>query len=82
MNPFPILLLAKLQGLDRLVPTEMYIDPVTKEWLLDRYGAECIVVGSGLLGCGGGGSPSLARLRCLQALQDGKKIRIIEPERY
>ena len=41
-------LLTKLQGLDRLVPTETYIDPATMEWLLGRHGAECIVVPAGL----------------------------------
>ena len=82
-NVFKLLsLFTKLQGLNRLVPTEMYIDPATKEWLIDRYGAECIVVGAGLLGCGGGGSPSVARLRVLQALRDEKRIRIIDPARY
>lgn len=60
---------------------ERIIDPVSGDWTLSRFDIECIVIGAGLLGCGGGGSPALARLRCLQTLKDSRVIRVVKPER-
>ena len=57
------------------------VDPVTGEWLLSEWDVECIAVGAGILGCGGGGSPYLGKLMCLKRLKEGKKIRVISPER-
>ncbi|XP_050418266.2 uncharacterized protein LOC126831681 isoform X1 [Patella vulgata] len=62
-------------------PSEPYIDPATGEWILSLWDIECIVVGAGIFGCGGGGSPHIGRLRSLEAVRKGKKIRIISPER-
>ncbi|ESO90858.1 hypothetical protein LOTGIDRAFT_122683 [Lottia gigantea] len=64
-----------------LHPTDPYIDPGTGEWILNAWDIECIVLGAGIFGCGGGGSPYLGRLRCLSALKRGKKLRVITPER-
>ncbi|KAI8481502.1 hypothetical protein Bbelb_407950 [Branchiostoma belcheri] len=41
----------------------------------------CLAVGAGILGCGGGGNPGLGRLQVLQTLEQGRKIRVIAPER-
>ncbi|XP_071963196.1 uncharacterized protein [Antedon mediterranea] len=57
------------------------VDKETGEWLLTEYDIECISVGAGILGCGGGGSPYLGRLRAQKLLKEGKKIRVIAPER-
>ncbi|KAH9504670.1 hypothetical protein Btru_062546 [Bulinus truncatus] len=62
-------------------PKDPYIDPATGEWLLSEWDIECIVIGSGIYGCGGGGNPHLGRLRALKALKDGKRMRVINPER-
>ncbi|XP_013405324.1 uncharacterized protein LOC106170126 [Lingula anatina] len=51
------------------------------EWELSPWDIECISVGAGIMGCGGGGSPYLGRLRCLRALKEGKKIKIVTPDR-
>ena len=57
---------------------------VTKsgEWELSEKDVECLAIGAGILGCGGGGDPHAGRLRALQQLQKGKKIKIINPCRY
>ena len=52
------------------------------EWELSHYDIEAIAIGSGILGTGGGGSPYIGALRCHRALDDGKKIRVITPERF
>ncbi|XP_041376762.1 uncharacterized protein LOC121389227 [Gigantopelta aegis] len=61
-------------------PMEPSIDDNTGEWILSEWDVECIVVGAGIFGCGGGGNPHLGRLRALEAVQKGKKIRIVTPE--
>ncbi|XP_071787711.1 uncharacterized protein [Asterias amurensis] len=60
---------------------EPNVDPITGEWLLSEYDVECIAIGAGILGCGGGGSPNLGRLNALKILKEGKKIRVIAPTR-
>ncbi|EDV23654.1 uncharacterized protein TRIADDRAFT_26861 [Trichoplax adhaerens] len=57
------------------------IDPSTGEWLLNEWDIECISIGAGILGCGGGGSPYIGRLRAKRALKEGKKIRVINAHR-
>ncbi|XP_064621242.1 uncharacterized protein LOC135484075 isoform X2 [Lineus longissimus] len=57
------------------------IDEKTGEWILHERDVECISIGAGILGCGGGGSPHIARLRALNLLKQGKKIRVISPDR-
>ena len=43
---------------------------------------ECIAIGAGILGCGGGGSPSISCTAALSALREGKKITIRNPSKY
>ncbi|XP_038073477.1 uncharacterized protein LOC119741694 [Patiria miniata] len=57
------------------------VDPATGEWILSEFDVECIAIGAGILGCGGGGSPHLGLLIARKVLQEGKKIRVIAPER-
>ena len=42
---------------------------------------ECVAVGAGLLGCGGGGDPNAGRLVALQQLSRGKTITVVNPLR-
>ena len=58
------------------------IDDETGEWLLSEYDVECICIGAGILGCGGGGSPHFGRILALRALRRGKKIRVLTPSRF
>ncbi|CAG5134190.1 unnamed protein product [Candidula unifasciata] len=62
-------------------PQNPFVDPVTGEWILSEWDIECIVVGSGIYGTGGGGNPQMGRIRALKAIGEGKKIRVITPER-
>ena len=57
------------------------IDPETGDWLLNKFDIECIAIGAGIMGCGGGGSPYLGRLKALELLKAGKEIRVIHPNR-
>jgi hypothetical protein len=57
------------------------IDEKTGEWILHERDVECISIGAGILGCGGGGSPHIARLRALNLLKQGKKMRVISPDK-
>ena len=43
-------------------------------WTVDGYDIEALAVGVGALGCGGGGSPYLAKLTAKESLQRGKKM--------
>jgi DUF917 family protein len=38
---------------------------------------EALAIGAAILGCGGGGSPYIAKLRCLQELRRGRRITIV-----
>lgn len=57
------------------------IDPTTGDWIVSAYDVECIAIGAGILGCGGGGSPSVGRLRALFVLKRGQQIRVVSPDR-
>lgn len=61
---------------------ERNINKETGEWLVSEYDIECISIGTGILGCGGGGSPHIGRLLALQMLERGKIIKIVEPSKY
>ena len=61
---------------------EPRVDPVTGEWHLSEWDVECITIGAGVLGCGGGGSITVGRLRTLKVMREGKDIRVISPSRY
>ena len=65
-----------------LQESEPDVDPTTGEWSLSIWDLECISVGAGLLGCGGGGNPYYGKLMAIEQLKEGKKIKIIAPERY
>ncbi|XP_071834530.1 uncharacterized protein [Apostichopus japonicus] len=66
---------------DTLEPRVPHVDKDTGEWILSEYDVHCISIGAGILGCGGGGNPKVGKLRALNALKQGKKIRIIHPDR-
>ena len=62
--------------------SDVCIDEATGEWILSEYDVECIAIGAGILGCGGGGNPYLGKLAALQQIRSGKKIRVISADRY
>lgn len=70
------------QGEPELTMKSPTIDPITGEWLLNEWDVECISIGAGILGCGGGGSPYIGRIRAKNALKTGKKIRVIDASTY
>lgn len=60
---------------------ELCLDPATGDWILSKFDIECIAIGAGIMGCGGGGSPYIGRLRALELLKNGKEIRVIHPNK-
>jgi hypothetical protein len=40
------------------------------EWILNAWDIECIAVGAGILGAGGGSNPNVGRVRARQAVND------------
>ncbi len=58
-----------------------YNNWTSDEWFLNCYDVEAIAIGAGILGCGGGGSPYLAKIRAKQQLRNGKKLRIIKQQK-
>lgn len=60
---------------------EPHIDQSTGEWVLSEFDVECMAIGAGILGCGGGGNPYIGKLRTQQLIKSGKKIRVIHPDR-
>ncbi len=57
------------------------VDPVSGMWTLSEHDAECVAIGAGILGCGGGGNPYLGMMWTVSKLKEGKRIRVITPER-
>ena len=57
------------------------VDEKTGDWVLGKRDVECLCIGAGIMGCGGGGSPYIGRLRLMKLLEEGKEIRIIDPLR-
>ena len=49
------------------------------EWILNSLDVDCISVGAGILGCGGGGDPNLGRIMASEMMNDGKQIRVVDP---
>ena len=43
---------------------------------------ECLAIGTGILGSGGGGDPKIGQLMAMQLLKQGKEIKIFNPFRY
>ena len=58
------------------------IDETTGEWLISEYDIECISIGAGILGSGGGGSPHLGKIEALIALRAGNRPRVITPSKF
>lgn len=54
----------------------------TGEWTLNAYDVECVSIGAGILGCGGGGSPHAGKIRLLHLLDKGLKPRLVTVDRY
>ena len=42
---------------------------------------ECLAIGAGILGCGGGGDPNMGQQTVLRLLKQGKEIKIVNPFR-
>ncbi|XP_052233784.1 uncharacterized protein LOC127846524 [Dreissena polymorpha] len=61
---------------------EPEINTETGEWLLSTYDLECLSVGAGVMGCGGGGNPRLGLLLARKVLESGNTIRVVTPERF
>ncbi|XP_077991831.1 uncharacterized protein LOC144446032 [Glandiceps talaboti] len=74
---------SKLQPKDEecVKENEPYIDEDTGEWWLSCYDLDCIAVGGGILGCGGGGNPHVGKIKTQLQLRAGKKVRVITPDR-
>ncbi|KAL3151690.1 hypothetical protein ABBQ38_012674 [Trebouxia sp. C0009 RCD-2024] len=49
----------------------------TAEWVITKDHVEALAIGCGILGSGGGGSPYRAKLKLLQRLKEGAKIRVV-----
>lgn len=58
-----------------------YVYPATGDWILNKFDIECIAVGAGIMGCGGGGSPYLGRLKALEQIRKGREIHVIHPDK-
>lgn len=52
------------------------------EWVLSEHDVECLAIGAGILGCGGGGDPNNGMLRALKMVREGKAVKILNPCRY
>ena len=52
------------------------------EWIISSHDVECISIGAGILGCGGGGDPNVGRAAAQQLLSEGKKICLKDPHKY
>lgn len=61
--------------------SDLHLDPASGDWILNKFDIECIAIGAGIMGCGGGGSPYIGRLRALELLKKGKEIRVIHPNK-
>lgn len=56
-------------------------DVLSGEWLLSGHDLECLAIGAGIMGCGGGGSPTVGHLLAVRALHGGQRIRVVNPFR-
>lgn len=57
------------------------VDPTTGAWELSNWDLECISIGAGILGCGGGGHPYTGKILAKSKLKEGKKMMVVTPER-
>jgi len=51
-----------------------------KRWQVTEADLECIGLGAGILGTGGGGNVYLGKLRAREALRSGQRIEVISPD--
>lgn len=51
------------------------------EWVMSSEDCECLAVGAGIMGCGGGGDPNMGRVLARKMLEEGKEIRVVNPMR-
>lgn len=51
-----------------------------KIWYIDEAALDCIEIGAGILGTGGGGNPYLGKLFARELLRAGKSITVVQPE--
>jgi len=51
------------------------------EWVLTVHDIECLCIGAGILGCGGGGSPYVGGLLAKKEIKGGKEIKVVNPLR-
>lgn len=49
-------------------------------WYIDDDALESIAIGAGMLGTGGGGNPTIGRLRAREALRAGEPVPVLAPE--
>jgi len=58
-------------------------DPIVDEkagnWYLSADDIECLSIGCGIMGSGGGGSPELGKEAALTVLNEGKEIKLQDP---
>jgi hypothetical protein len=52
----------------------------SRVWRLDAYDIEALCVGTGIMGCGGGGSSYVSRLRAFEHLKKGRVIEVVKPD--
>jgi DUF917 family protein/N-methylhydantoinase A/oxoprolinase/acetone carboxylase beta subunit len=52
------------------------------EWILSEYDIDCIEIGAGIFGCGGGGSPHLGKILAKRAIREGKIMKVVNPHRF
>ena len=53
--------------------------PTDGEWVLNSDDVECLALGAGILGCGGGGDPNMGRIMAQEQLKAGREIRVVNP---
>ncbi len=51
-------------------------------WELTAGDVECITIGAGILGCGGGGNPHMGKLRVLNQIAKGKRPKVVSLKWY
>ena len=74
----------RTQSPNTIDPTPCDITPTVNEageWEVSTHDVECLALGAGLLGCGGGGSPFLGKLELLRCIEEGFHPKIISPKR-
>ena len=52
----------------------------SRVWQLDGYDIEALCIGTGTMGCGGGGSSYVSRLRAFEHLKKGRVIEVVKPD--